>query len=74
MVTRLVDQKGVDLALEAARFLAGMKARLVVLGAGDQRLAEWGRRLGPAQPDRFWFVDGYDARSATASSPARTSS
>lgn len=61
MVTRLVDQKGVDLAFESARFLAGMKARLMVLGSGEQRLAEWGHWLGQSQPDRIWFFNGYDA-------------
>ena len=61
MVTRLVDQKGVDLAFEAARFLEGMKARLVVLGRGDPRLADWGTWLDDTQPDRVWFHHGYDA-------------
>jgi len=61
MVTRLVDQKGVDLAFEAARFLAGMKARLIVLGSGEPRLASWGHWLGQTQPDRVWFYNGYDA-------------
>ncbi|MEJ7801471.1 MAG: glycogen/starch synthase, partial [Ilumatobacter sp.] len=61
MVTRLVEQKGVDLAFEAARFLAGMKARLLVLGSGEPRLAEWGHWLGNTQPDRVWFYNGYDA-------------
>jgi starch synthase len=61
MVTRLVDQKGVDLAFEAARFLAGMKARMIVLGSGDPRLADWGTWLAGEMPDRFWFMNGYDA-------------
>lgn len=61
MVTRLVDQKGVDLAFEAARFLGGMRARMVVLGSGEPRLAEWGHWLQSTQPDRFRFVNGYDA-------------
>ena len=61
MVTRLVEQKGVDLAFETARFLAGMKARLLVLGSGEQRLAEWGDWLGTTQPDQVWFHNGYDA-------------
>jgi starch synthase len=60
MVTRLVEQKGVDLAFEAARFLEGMKARLMILGSGDRRLADWARWLQADQPDRFWFFDGYD--------------
>ena len=61
MVTRLVDQKGVDLAFEAARFLEGMRARLIVLGSGDPRLSEWGHWLQLTQPDRVWFHHGYDA-------------
>jgi starch synthase len=61
MVTRLVDQKGVDLAFEAARFLDGMKARMLVLGSGEPGLGLWGHWLGETQPDRFWFYNGYDA-------------
>lgn len=60
MVTRLVEQKGVDLAFEAARFLDGMRARMIVLGSGERRLADWGRWLQGEKPDRFWFHDGYD--------------
>jgi len=60
MITRLVEQKGVDLAFEAARFLEGMKARMIVLGSGDRRLADWARWVQGEQPERFWFLDGYD--------------
>ncbi|MCP3987773.1 MAG: glycosyltransferase [Actinomycetia bacterium] len=60
MVTRLAEQKGVDLAFEAARYLEGMRARLMVLGSGEQRLADWGRWLTEEYPGRFWFIDGYD--------------
>jgi starch synthase len=61
MVTRLVGQKGVDLAFEAARFLDGMRARMLVLGSGEPGLGLWGHELGVTQPDRFWFFNGYDA-------------
>lgn len=61
MVTRLVEQKGVDLAFESARYLAGMKARMIVLGSGEPRYAEWGSWLAHVLPDRFWFENGYDA-------------
>ena len=61
MVTRLVDQKGVDLAFEAARFLEGMRARMLVLGSGEPGLGLWGHELGRTQPERFWFFNGYDA-------------
>ena len=60
LITRLVEQKGVDLAFEAARFLDGMKARMMVLGSGDRRLADWARWIQEQQPERFWFFDGYD--------------
>jgi starch synthase len=60
MVTRLVEQKGVDLAFDAARFLPGMRARMIVLGSGESALAAWGRSLAEAHPDRFWFRDGFD--------------
>lgn len=61
MVTRLVDQKGVDLVFSAARFLEGMGARLVVLGSGEAGLAGWGHSLAASSPERIWFHDGYDA-------------
>jgi len=60
MVTRLVDQKGVDLAFEAAQYLPGMRARMLVLGSGDPALAEHGYRLAAAMPDHFWFYEGFD--------------
>ncbi len=60
MITRLVDQKGVDLAFEAARYLPGMRARLVILGSGEAGLARWGHELAAADPDRIWFHEGYD--------------
>jgi starch synthase len=60
IVTRLVEQKGIDLAFEAARYLDGMKARLIVLGSGQRELADWGRWLAAGHPDRIWFHDGFD--------------
>ena len=60
MVTRLAAQKGVDLALDASRFLADIRARLVVLGAGDKALADQARQFSDSAPDRIAFVEGYD--------------
>lgn len=60
MVTRLTDQKGVDLALACVPYLGSMGAQLLVLGSGDAELA---RRLTDAaagDPSRVAFVDGYD--------------
>lgn len=60
VVTRLVDQKGVDLLIDAARYLGGMPLRLAVLGAGDRALADGLRALAEAAPEQVWFHDGYD--------------
>jgi starch synthase len=60
MVTRLVDQKGVDLALGAVPYLGGIGARLVLLGAGDPSLADAARAAAAADPERVAFFDGYD--------------
>ncbi|MGI9607308.1 MAG: glycogen synthase [Acidimicrobiales bacterium] len=60
MVSRLVEQKGIDIALSVVPFLERMQARLVLLGSGDRRLTVWGRELAEAHPEHFAFVDGYD--------------
>jgi starch synthase len=60
IVTRLVDQKGVDLALEALRFAPTVPFRMVLLGSGDQGLADWARWAAGNWPDHFLFADGYD--------------
>lgn len=59
-VTRLVDQKGIDILLDAARFLEGAGARLAVLGSGSADLTETLRTAADQRPDRIWFVEGYD--------------
>jgi starch synthase len=61
VVSRLVDQKGIDLLLETVWFLEHLGARLVVLGAGDAGLADGMRWAAATFPDRVAFVDGYDA-------------
>ena len=60
MVTRLTDQKGVDLALDAVPYLPGVGVRLVLLGSGDRRLAERARESAAAFPAWFSFWEGYD--------------
>ena len=60
MVTRLVDQKGVDLALESARYARNVPFRLVLLGSGEAWMAEWATRLAGEDPDHVWFHDGFD--------------
>lgn len=60
VVSRLVHQKGIDLLLEATRFLGDLPARVVVLGSGEEGLADALRSAADARPDRIWFHDGYD--------------
>ncbi len=60
VVSRLVEQKGIDLLLEAVRFLPDMPARLLVLGAGDAQVAAGLRAAADANPAHVWFHDGYD--------------
>ncbi len=60
VVSRLVDQKGIDFALSCARFLDTMPARLMVLGSGSVSIADGLRYWQDRHPDRVWFFDGYD--------------
>jgi starch synthase len=60
MITRLVEQKGVDLALPLTPFLEGIDATLIVLGDGDDDLADALGSAALAHPDRVAFVRGYD--------------
>ncbi len=60
MVSRLVDQKGIDLLTDIAHLLPGIGARLVVLGAGQRRVAERLHHLAATHPERVSFSEGYD--------------
>lgn len=60
VVTRLVEQKGVDMLLGLIPYLSRMGARLVLLGSGEERLSLWARELATTHPELMHFVDGYD--------------
>ena len=60
VVTRLADQKGIDLLLPALHLLPTMPARLAILGDGDQRLADQLRAAADASPTTVAFHRGYD--------------
>lgn len=60
VVTRLVDQKGIDLALPLLPLLARMPAQLAVLGSGEAGLAAALHAAAAAHPDTVGFVEGYD--------------
>lgn len=60
MVTRLVDQKGIDLALEGARYAQDIPFRLVMLGSGERWLADRARWASLEWPDNVHFAEGYN--------------
>ncbi len=60
IVSRLVEQKGIDLLLSAAQFFPHMSARLAVLGSGDAAVATALAECARAMPEHVWFFDGYD--------------
>lgn len=64
MVTRLVDQKGVDFALDSMRFADRVPFRFALLGSGERGLADWARHLEDLHPNRIWFDDGFDRKLA----------
>ncbi len=64
VVSRLVDQKGMDLVADAARFLENVPARLVILGSGDAHLVDLLDDLAARFPDRISFRNGYDIKLA----------
>ena len=60
MVTRLADQKGVDLVLPLIPFLRRLGATLIALGDGEQGLADALAASAAAHPQQVAFVRGYD--------------
>ncbi len=60
MVSRFSDQKGVDLVLEAARYMVDAGAQLVLEGSGDWWLEQGVTGLAQAFPGRVAVRLGYD--------------
>lgn len=60
VVTRLADQKGVDLIVPLLGLLEQMPCQLAVLGDGDASLAAALAAAAASHPDRVAFVRGYD--------------
>ena len=60
MVTRLVDQKGVDLLAGALNTLLELNCRLVILGSGEARYEEFLTQQARAHPDRIGVRIGFD--------------
>jgi starch synthase len=59
-VTRLTDQKGIDLLVPLVPLLEQIPMRLAVLGSGDAQLAATLHAAAATNPGWFTFVEGYD--------------
>ncbi len=60
MVSRMIDQKGLDLIASIAQELPAVGARFVVLGTGEPRYEEMWRALANHYPDRVAVKVGFD--------------
>ena len=60
MVTRLTEQKGLDILLQAVPDIVSQGAQLVVLGEGDRWLVEELQRLERTYPDNVRLAPRYD--------------
>jgi len=60
MVSRFVNQKGIDILAERARELMREDVMFVVLGTGDPKYEEFFRTLAHAYPDRAGVKIAYD--------------
>lgn len=60
VVTRLTEQKGIDLLVPIVPVLDQLGVRLAMLGSGDAVLAAELRTLADDHPGWFSFVEGYD--------------
>ena len=64
MVTRMDNQKGVDIALKGLRMLKKQKWQFILLGAGDPKLETMAKQLQEEMPDRVRVETRYDAKLA----------
>ena len=62
VVSRLVEQKGIDLALDLAPFLDSVGAKLVIIGDGEADLVARAARTAGAQPERSTSSAGTPTR------------
>jgi len=64
MISRMVDQKGLDLLAANAHELPHLGASFVVLGTGEARYEDFWRRLQTQYPDRIGVHIGFDEERA----------
>jgi starch synthase len=60
MITRLVEQKGVDLVADVVGRLLGLPAQLVILGTGDRQIERRLQDLAQQHPGAFAVKLGFD--------------
>lgn len=60
VISRLTDQKGMDLLLQAADGLVGLGGRLVVLGSGEAYIEDGFRHMAARHPGKIAIANGYD--------------
>lgn len=60
VISRLVEQKGIDLFEAASNALLELKVRFVILGAGETRYEEFLTKLAHLYPDRVGVRIGFD--------------
>ncbi len=60
VVSRLIEQKGIDLVVQAAEALLALPAQLVVLGTGDASIEQALARVASRNPGEVAVVRGFD--------------
>jgi starch synthase len=60
VVSRLTDQKGMDLLLQVADGLVSLRGRLAVLGSGEAYLEDGFRNLAARHPGKVGLTSGYN--------------
>jgi starch synthase len=64
MVSRMVDQKGLDLISAVAGDLASLDATFIIVGTGEPRYQEMWRNLARWRPEQVGVFVGFDERRA----------
>lgn len=60
MVSRMTEQKGLDMIAALAPRLPDLPAAFVIMGTGERRFEDMWRGLAAAHPDRFGVFVGFD--------------
>ncbi len=60
LISRLAEQKGIDLLLENARYWSDRGYQLIVLGSGDAHCEMMLRKLADNHPDSIYFWRGFN--------------